>query len=45
LAGRPIVEDVAVLLGRILARAESDPPFAARSFYDAEGKLSVAFAE
>ena len=45
LAGRPIVEDVAILLGRILARAESDPPFAARSFYDAEGKLKVAFAE
>ncbi|MEW5938588.1 MAG: NUDIX domain-containing protein [Chloroflexota bacterium] len=45
LASLPIVEDVAVLLGRILARAESDPPFAARSFYDADGKLKVEFAD
>jgi len=45
LAGRPIVEDVAILLERILGRAESDPPFAARSFYDENGRLKVVFGE
>ena len=45
LADRPLVEDVAVLLGRLRSMAESDPPFAARSFYDSSGKLCVEFAE
>ena len=45
LADKPLVEDVAVLLGRILSMRRDDPPFAARSFYDPSGKLKVEFAE
>jgi 8-oxo-dGTP diphosphatase len=45
LADQPLVEDVAVLLGRILSMQRGDPPFAARSFYDSRGKLKVEFAE
>lgn len=44
LANQPFVEDVAVLLRRILQMREGDPPFAARSFYDADEKLRVEFA-
>ena len=44
-AARPLVEDVAVLLEKILAMRESDPPFAARSSYDPSGKLCVEFSE
>jgi 8-oxo-dGTP diphosphatase len=44
LADRPLVEDVAVLLGRILQMRAGEPPFSARSFYDADGKLKVVFA-
>ena len=44
-AGLPLVEDVAVFLEKILAMRESDPPFAARSFYDPSGQLCVEFAE
>ena len=44
-AARPLVEDVAVLLEKILAMRESDPPFAARSFYDSSGVLIVEFAK
>ena len=43
LASRPLVEDVAVLLGRILQMREGDLPFFARSFY-VEGNLTVEFA-
>ncbi len=45
LADQPLVEDVAILLGRILQMNVQDPPFAARSFYDLDGKLRVEFAE
>lgn len=45
LASRPLVEDVAVMLEKIFAMQESDPPFSARSFYDPSGKLRVEFAE
>ncbi len=45
LVDQPLVEDVAILLGRILQMAVEDPPFAARSFYDSDGKLRVEFAE
>lgn len=45
LADRPVVEDVAVFLKKIFAMRESDPPFAARSFYDPSGRLQVEFAE
>lgn len=43
LATRPLVEDVAVLLGHILQMRADDPPFSARSFY-VEEKLRVEFA-
>lgn len=45
LADKPLVEDVAVLLEKIFAMQESDPPFSARSFYDSSGQLRVEFAE
>jgi 8-oxo-dGTP diphosphatase len=41
----PLVEDVSILLRRILSMRPQDPPFAARSFYDEEEKLQVVFAE
>ncbi len=44
LADQPLVEDVAVLLGRILQMKEGDPPFAARSFYR-DDKLIVLFGD
>jgi 8-oxo-dGTP diphosphatase len=44
LADQPLVEDVAVLLGRILQMQEGDPPFAAQSSYDLNGNLRVEFA-
>ena len=40
----PLVEDVAVMLGRIRAMRRGDPPFAARSFYDENENLIVHFA-
>ena len=39
-----LVEDVAVLLGRILQMQPGDPPFSARSSYDENGSLKVEFA-
>ena len=45
LANQPLVEDVAVMLGRILRMRGDDPPFAVRSFYDEEGRLKVEFAD
>ena len=45
LASRPLVEDVAVFLQKIFAMRASDPPFAARSFYDSSGQLRVEFAK
>jgi 8-oxo-dGTP diphosphatase len=44
LADQPLVEDVAVFLHRILQMRAGDPPFAARSFYDADEKLRVEFS-
>lgn len=44
LADQPLVEDVAVLLNRILPMRVDDPPFAAHSFYDSTGSLKVVFA-
>ncbi len=40
----PVVADVPVLLNRIHGMRRGDPPFAARSFYDAAGKLRMEFA-
>jgi 8-oxo-dGTP diphosphatase len=45
LADYPLVDDVAILLERILHMQRGDPPFSARSFYDKDGKLIVAFAD
>lgn len=39
----PVVEDLPVLLARIHAMQRGDAPFSARSYYDAEGKLTVVF--
>ena len=41
----PVVEDLPVLLARIHAMRRGDAPFSARSFYDAEGKLTVVFGD
>jgi len=40
----PVVEDLPVLLGRVHAMRKGDSPFAARSFYDEYGHLTVLFA-
>jgi len=44
-ASLPCVEDLPVLLARIREQSPGDPPFAARSFYDAADRLRVEFAE
>ncbi|MCJ7432583.1 MAG: NUDIX domain-containing protein [Anaerolineales bacterium] len=41
----PVVEDLPVILPRIQTMRRGDPPFSARSFYDDDGKLNVAFAD
>ncbi len=41
----PCVEDLPVLLDAVLRRGPGDPPFSARSFYDAEGRLRLFFAD
>lgn len=41
----PVVEDLPILLARIRQMGRSDPPFSARSYYDAPDKLIVEFAE
>lgn len=43
LANQPLVEDVAILLARILSMRAGDPPFSARSHYDPSGNLQVEF--
>ena len=40
---QPLVEDVAILLGKIQSMRADDPPFSARSFY-VEGKMRLEFA-
>lgn len=44
-ANLPAVADLPILLGRIHAMRRGDPPFSARSFYDADGRLTVEFSE
>ena len=39
----PLVEDVALILGRIRQMQPGEPPFAGRSFYDENDKLRVLF--
>ena len=41
----PVVEDLPILLSRIHAMQRGDPPFSARSYYDAQDKLVVKFGE
>lgn len=41
LSTRPLVEDLYILLPRVLAQRESDQPFFAHSYYDADGKLHI----
>ncbi len=43
-ASLPLVDDVAVLLERLLAAGPADPPFLARSGYDEAGGLHVEFS-
>ena len=41
----PLVEDVALILERLLSMRREDPPFSARSFYDEADVLQVRFEE
>lgn len=43
-ADLPVVEDLPLLLPRVLAVFAGAPPFFARSYYDAEGRLRVEFS-
>lgn len=40
----PVVEDLPLLLPRLLRFRPGDPPFFARSHYDAQGRLQVEFS-
>jgi 8-oxo-dGTP pyrophosphatase MutT (NUDIX family) len=40
----PAVEDLPVLLAKIHGMRRGDPPFSARSYYDAQGRLIAEFA-
>jgi len=40
----PVVEDLPVLLAKIHPMQRGDPPFSARSYYDEDGMLVMAFA-
>jgi 8-oxo-dGTP diphosphatase len=40
-----VVEDLPVLLGKIHSMKRGDPPFSARSYYDANEKLILEFGE
>lgn len=41
----PLVEDLAILLPRLLAQSPGVPPFFARSYYDDQGELHVVVGE
>jgi 8-oxo-dGTP diphosphatase len=41
----PLVEDLPVLLPRVLAHQPGDPPFAGRYWYDNTGKMKIEFVE
>jgi 8-oxo-dGTP diphosphatase len=43
LPGLPAVADLAALLEQIRRMKPGDPPFAARSYYEAEGRLYIEF--
>ena len=42
---KELVEDLPVLLPRVLKAKKSDPPFSARYYYDGNDKLVVEFAD
>ena len=42
-ASRDLVEDLPVLIPKVLAMKEGDPPFFGRYWYDTQGKLQIAF--
>jgi 8-oxo-dGTP diphosphatase len=41
----PLVEDLKVLLPRVLAMGPGDPPFSARYFYDDQDQMQVVLSE
>jgi 8-oxo-dGTP diphosphatase len=45
IAALPVVEDLPVLLPRVLKHGVDNPPFLAQSGYDEQGKLHVRFQE
>lgn len=45
IGGKDLVEDLPVLLPRVLKGTVSDPPFSARYYYDQDDQLVVEFAE
>lgn len=45
LEGLPLVEDLKILLPRVLSMRQGEAPFSARSFYDERERLQVVFAE
>ena len=42
---RPLLDDLKILLPRILSQKQGHPPFSAMSFYDQTGRQIVRFAE
>ena len=44
IASLPVVEDLPLLLNRIVALKRGEPPFSARSYYDRREKLVVQFS-
>jgi hypothetical protein len=44
LEGLPMVEDLPVLLPRVLAARPGDPPFSALSYYNAQEELILQFS-
>ncbi|MEJ2599829.1 MAG: NUDIX domain-containing protein [Anaerolineales bacterium] len=41
----PVLEDLKILLPRVLSQGRNSPPFSARSFYDESGRQVLRFAE
>jgi 8-oxo-dGTP diphosphatase len=41
----PLVEDLSIILPRVLAMQSGDHPFSARSYYDENDRLTVVFSE
>lgn len=42
-ASRDLVEDLPILIPKVLAMKEGEPPFFGRYWYDAQGKLQIVF--